>query len=87
MEKKLSKITERERKVYDYINEREEIIVSNLPRNMMGAIPKLENVGLIKTFRKNVTPWASKKHTFVKSLEAKKKVKIPEPENEEEQAS
>ena len=81
----MSKITEREKEVYEYINERIEIIVSNLPRNMRGAIPKLKNVGLVSTYRKSVSPWTSKKHTFVKSLYAKKKETPPEPK--EEQAS
>ena len=84
----MSKITEREKEVFDYINERVEIIVSNMPRNMRGAIPKLKTAGLVSTYRKSVSPWTSKKHTFVKSLHAKKKKETPpEPKEEEEQTS
>ena len=87
MEKKLSQITEREKQVYDYINGSDEIIVSNMPRNMMGAIPKLKDLGLVKTYRKKVNQWNKKKHTFVKSTQTKKKMeKPPQPEEEEETA-
>ena len=62
------KISEREQEVYDYIQERGELLVSNLPKNMMGVIPSLQNLGLVKTFRKPVTLWASKKQTYVKVI-------------------
>ncbi|MCW4034786.1 MAG: hypothetical protein NWF03_05420 [Candidatus Bathyarchaeota archaeon] len=65
------KITDIEQQVYDYIKERGELIVSDVPRNMKGAIPNLKNAGLLETFRKPVTQWASKKKMFVKALETK----------------
>ncbi len=61
-------ITEFEKKTYDYIKEKDEIRVSNLPKMMWGAIPKLKTAGLVETYKKPTTPWASKKHTFVKIL-------------------
>ena len=60
------KLTEFEKKVYDFIKEHNEMIVSNLPKNMSGAITNLINAGLLETFRKPASPWASKKKTFVK---------------------
>jgi len=39
---------------------------------MWGAIPNLKNAGLVKTFKKPATPWASKKQTFVQTLEKSK---------------
>ena len=66
-----SKLTEFEKKVYDFIKEHNEIIVSDVPKNMKGAIPNLKNAGLIETFKKPVTPWASKKQLFVKSINKK----------------
>ena len=36
---------------------------------MWGAIPNLKTAGLVKTYKKSTTPWASKKKTFVKALE------------------
>ncbi|GAG81321.1 unnamed protein product, partial [marine sediment metagenome] len=38
---------------------------------IIGAIPTLKNAGLIETFRKPVTQWASKKKLFVKSINKK----------------
>jgi hypothetical protein len=62
-------ITEFEKKTYDYIKEKGGMRVSNLPKMMWGAIPKLKTAGLVETYKKPTTPWASKKHTFVKILE------------------
>ena len=65
------KLSEFEKQVYDFIKEHNEMIVSNVPLNMSGALPNLINAGLIETFRKPTNPWASKKQTFVKALEKK----------------
>ncbi len=62
------KLTEFEKKVYDFINEHNEMIVSDVPKNMRGAIPNLKNAGLLETFRKPTNPWASKKQLFVKTI-------------------
>jgi hypothetical protein len=61
------KLTEFEKKVYDFIKEHNEMIVSDVPKNMKGAIPNLKNAGLLETFRKPTNPWASKKQLFVKT--------------------
>jgi hypothetical protein len=62
------KISILEQQVYDYIKERGELIISDVPVNMRGAISSLKNVGLLETFKKPATQWASKKKTFVKAL-------------------
>ena len=62
------KLTEFEKNVYDFIKEHDEMIVSNVPKNMSGAIPNLKSAGLLETFRKPASPWASKKKTFVKAI-------------------
>ncbi|MCW4016991.1 MAG: hypothetical protein NWF06_11530 [Candidatus Bathyarchaeota archaeon] len=61
-------ITALEQEIYDYIKERGEVIVSEVPMNMKGAIPNLKNAGLVETFKKPVTQWASKKKMFVRAL-------------------
>lgn len=66
-----TKLTDFEKQVYDFIKEHTEMIVSNVPKNMSGAIPNLVNAGLLETFRKPTTPWASKKKTFVKATNKK----------------
>lgn len=65
MAKKMSPL---EQQVYDYIKERGDLIISEVPTNMRGVIPSLKSVGLLETFRKPATQWASKKKTFVKAL-------------------
>jgi len=67
-----SKLTEFEKKVYDFIKEHDEMIITNVPKDMSGAIPNLKSAGLIETFRKAASPWASKKKTFVKVINKKR---------------
>ncbi len=64
-------ITEFEQKTYDFIKEQDEVQVSSLPKSMWGAISNLKNAGLVETYKKSTAPWASKKHTFVKTSEPK----------------
>lgn len=63
------KLTDFEKRVYEFIKTHNEIIVSKVPKNMSGAIPKLKNAGLVKIFRKSMAQQSSKKKTFVKALE------------------
>ena len=65
----MSQLTEFEKKVLDLIKGQKEIQISDMPKRMLGAIPKLKNNELIETYRKPTTPWALKKHTFVKIIE------------------
>jgi hypothetical protein len=62
-------LTDFEKQVYDFIIEHDEMIVSNVPKNMSGAIPNLKNAGLLKIYKKPTAQWASKKKTFVKAIE------------------
>ena len=66
-----SKLTKFQKKVYNVIKEHNEMMVSNVPKNMSGAIPNLKNAGLLETFRKPTSPWALKKKTFVKAINKK----------------
>lgn len=59
------KLTEFEKEVSDFIKARGEILTSDMPTRMSGAIPNLKNKGMIKVFRKLTSRWASKKRTFV----------------------
>ncbi len=63
------KITEFQKKTYDYIKEQGDVQVSNIPKMMWGAIPNLKTAGLLETYKKPTAPWAKKKHTFVKIVE------------------
>ena len=63
------KLTDFEKQVYDFIREHDEMIVSNVPKNMSGAIPNLKSAGLLEIYKKPTAQWASKKKTFVKAIE------------------
>jgi hypothetical protein len=55
-----------ERKVYDFIKEQGEVLISDLPHRMRGAVPNLKNKGLVTVHKKLVVSWASKKKKFAK---------------------
>ena len=63
------RLTDFEEKVYLFIKDRGEVLTSDLPHRMMGAIPNLNNKGLIEVNKKRVTPWASKKRKYVRVTE------------------
>ena len=60
------KLTEFEKEVYDLIKERGEMLTSNVPTRMSGAIPSLDRKGVIEVFKKSTSRWASKKRKFVR---------------------
>ena len=69
---KLSKeLTEFEREVYEFIKKRGELLTTNMPARMMGAIPNLKNKGLVEVFKRRTSPWGSKKRKFVKVIEGR----------------
>lgn len=67
---KLSKgLTEFEKEVHRFIKERGELLTSNIPQKMMGAVPHLKNRRLVEVYKKLTTPWGSKKRKFVRVIE------------------
>ena len=66
MKKMFSKLTEFEKEVHDFIEGRGEILTSNMPTRMSGAIPSLKNKGVIEVFKKSTSRWTSKKRKFVR---------------------
>ena len=64
-----NKLTDFEKQVYDFIKEKEEVLISSMPLRMKGAIPKLKNAGLVKIHKKYTVPWASKKQKIVTASE------------------
>lgn len=68
-----NKLTDFEEEVYLFIKERGEVLTSNLPPRMMGVVPKLKNMGLVKVYKKLTTPWASKKRKYVRVTEDRPK--------------
>jgi hypothetical protein len=66
-------LTEFEKVVYSFIEERGELLTSNIPRKMMGAVPHLKNKGLVEVYKKTTTRWGSKKRKFVRVIERSEK--------------
>ena len=63
----MRKLTEIERKTYDFIKEVGEIQTTKLPdKRMWGTIPNLKNMGLVDVNKKYTSFFRSKKKKFVK---------------------
>jgi len=63
-------LTDFEKKVYDFIKEHEEVLASNMPLRMRGAVPNLKNKGLIVVYKKTASRWSSNKRKFIKTKES-----------------
>ena len=61
-------LTTFEKTVLAFIEEHGELLTSDLPPRMMGAVPNLKNWGLVAVYKRRVTIWASKKRKFVRVI-------------------
>jgi hypothetical protein len=61
--------TDFEMKVYMFIKKHGELLTTNIPPKMMGAIPSLKNKGLIEVFKHRTSIWNSKKRKRVRIIE------------------
>lgn len=67
MEAEIERLSETERKTYEFIKEAGEIQTKNLPdRRMAGAIATLKNKGLVKIYKKYTSAYRRKKKKFAK---------------------
>jgi hypothetical protein len=64
-------LTDFEKEVYDFVKERGEMLTTNIPSRMSGAVPNLKNKGLIEIYKKTMSRWASKKRKFIRTKEIK----------------
>jgi hypothetical protein len=62
-------LTAFERKVYEFLKEHGEVLISDMTHRLRGALPNLKNKGLVEVYKKRVVPWASKKRKFVRIIE------------------
>ena len=60
-------LTPSERRLYEFIRNRGEVMTSNLPPKMMGALPQLAKKGFVEIYRKPSTLWSAKKRKFVRA--------------------
>lgn len=58
-------LTEFEKEVYDFVKERGEMLTTSMPSRMSGAIPNLENKGVIEVYKKTTSRWSAKKRKFI----------------------
>jgi len=56
-----------ERNLYEFIKKSGEVMTTNLPPKMMGALPQLIKKGLVEIYKKQTTPWTRKKKKFVRA--------------------
>ena len=65
----LEGLTDLEKEVYSLIKRRGEVMASIIPPRMMGAIPRLKNLGLVEVYKKSTTSETSKRRKFVRIKE------------------
>jgi len=61
-----SEMTEFEKEIYDFIRKHGEMLTSDIPTRLSGAIPNMKNKGVIEIFRRQTSRWAPKKRKFVR---------------------
>jgi hypothetical protein len=59
-------LTEFEKKVADFLAGRGEVLTSNMPAQMSGALPNLKRKGVVDIFKRRTSRRAPKKRTFVR---------------------
>ena len=64
MSKDLTRI---EREVYEIIQGSGEMLTTDVPADLMGAVPHLINKGLVRAYKKPASPWTSKKRKFIRA--------------------
>jgi len=60
-------LTPLEMRLYELIKRAGEVMTSNLPPKMMGALPRLAEKGLVEIYKRPTTPWSNKKKKFVRA--------------------
>lgn len=62
-------LTSVESEVYELIKRSGEMMTTDVPSKMRGAISSLVSKGLVEVYKKRTSPWADKKRKFVKIKE------------------
>ena len=66
----LKELSDLEKEAYALIRKRGEMMTTDFPMKMMGAIPRLERMGLVEVYRRRPNREASHKRKFVKFKES-----------------
>jgi len=59
-------LTPTEKTLYEYIKKSGEVMTTNLPPKMTGALPMLIKKGFVEIYKKQTEPWSKKKKRFVR---------------------
>jgi len=60
-------LTPLERRVYELIKKSGDILTTNVPPEMRGAVPRLVDKGLVEVYKRPTSPWSPKKRKFLRS--------------------
>jgi hypothetical protein len=63
-------LTPIEKEVYELIQKSGELLTTDVPANLRGAVPHLINKGLIEAYKRQTLPWTSKKRKFLRIKDA-----------------
>jgi len=63
-------LTPFEREILEFIRKYGEVLTTDIPGRMGGAIPSLINKGLVEIYKKRTSPWRPKKRKFLRIKEA-----------------
>lgn len=58
-------LTDFESEVLEFIKKRGDMLTTNIPPRMSGAIPNLRQKGFVDVYKRTTSRWASKKRKFV----------------------
>ncbi|OYT50029.1 hypothetical protein B6U79_00555 [Candidatus Bathyarchaeota archaeon ex4484_231] len=61
-------LTAVEKEVYDLIRRSGEVLTTEVPAKMRGAIPHLIRKRLVEVYKKPTNPWTSKKRKFLRPI-------------------
>lgn len=59
-----------EKEVYELIRKSSEILTTDVPPRMRGAVPHLIEKGLVEAYKKPTSPWSSKKRKYLRAKDA-----------------
>ncbi len=63
-------LTPFEEEVYELIKRSSELLTTDVPSRMRGAIPHLIEEGLVEVYKKPTSPWSSKKRKYLRAKDA-----------------
>jgi hypothetical protein len=60
-------LTPFEEEVYELIKKSTELLTTDVPSRMSGAVPHLIGKGLVEVYKKRTSPWSSQKRKYLRA--------------------